>query len=206
MKNAVSDIQQHALSVIDEQKNQSRAALDQASFFQPMITTQLEDIQILKDDTPQRLDVQDYFSPLGTDNLTYIGRSRDIGVAIAQVERTGSSVVIITPKAVGTASVTVELITLRGLSVSQSFMVRVEERAPRNQPPKAVGTISAQNLTVSGPARPVDVAAYFFSKEDLIYDAESDSSDIVTERVSGSEVTLTPMREGARDCYSHSTC
>ena len=194
---AVSEIQQYASSRIDEGKNQSRADLDQASFFQPMMTAQLDDVQILKDDSPQRLDVRDYFSPSGTDNLTYRGRSSDLRVAVAQVERSGSSVIIITPKEVGTTSVTVELITLRGLSVSQSFIVRVADRAQQNQPPEAVGTISEQSLTVPGPARPVDMASYFSSENDLIYDAESDSSDIVTESVSGSQVTLTPIQEGS---------
>ena len=152
-ENAASDIYQHTLSLIDEGKNQSRAALERASFFQPMMIAQLDDIRILKDDSPQRLDVRDYFSPSDTNNLTYRGRSNDLSVAVAQVERSGSSVILITPKDVGTTSVIVELITLRGLSVTQNFTVTVEEGAQQNQKPEPVGTVPPQNLIENGPSR-----------------------------------------------------
>ena len=196
-ENGGSYIYQEALSRIDEGKSQARADLDQASFFQPTKVAQLDDIQILKDDLPQRLDVRDYFSPSDTDNLTYRGRSNDISVAVAEEERSGSSVILITPKDVGTASVTVELSTLRGLSVTQSFTVTVEPNVQQTQRPSSEDTIPPQNLTVPGPARPVDVARYFSSESPLIYEAESSPRGIVTARVSGSQVTITPLREGS---------
>ena len=195
-ENGASDIYQHALSRIVEGKNRSRAALEQASFFQPTKVVQLDDIWILEDDSPQRLDVRDYFSPSDTDNLTYIGRSNDSSVAVAQVERSGSSVIIITPKDAGTTSVIVELITLRGLSVTQSFTVTVEERAQENQPPEAEGTIPTQNLTVEGPSRTVDVAPYFSSQSDLTYTAKSSDTAVATAKHVGSRITIWPRGIG----------
>ena len=126
-------INAETLTRINKAKNQSRIRLEQASFFQPVITHQIRDIRISKDNLPQRLNVQDYFSPSGTDNLTYIGRSDDLSVAIVQAERSGSSVIIITPKDVGTTSVKVQLINIRGLSVTQSFMVTVENSVQQDR-------------------------------------------------------------------------
>ena len=70
-------------------------------------------------------------------------------------------------------------------------------RAETVEPPIAVNTIPTQNLTVPGPSRPVDVAPYFSSQSTLIYGADSNPSGIVTESVSGSRVTITPVREGS---------
>ena len=196
-ENAKSSIHQQALSYIDEQKRQSRATLDQEGYFQPTIVGQLDDIRLLKDDSPQRLDVRDYFSPDSGNYLTYIGRSNDISVVVAHAERSGSSVIIITPKDVGTASVTVDLINSRNLSVSQSFTVTVEPSAQQAQRPEPVGTIPPQNLIVDGPPRPVDVAPYFSSQSSLTYAVESNPRGIVTESISGSRVTITPLQVGS---------
>ena len=65
------------------------------------------------------------------------------------------------------------------------------------EPPVAVNTIPPQNLTVPGPHRPVDVARYFSSSNTLIYDAESNPRGILTARVAGSQVTITPLQEGS---------
>ena len=70
-------------------------------------------------------------------------------------------------------------------------------RAETTDPPIAVNTIPTQNLTVPGPSRPVNVAPYFSSQSDLIYEADSNPSGIVSERVSGSRVTIEPLQEGS---------
>ena len=65
------------------------------------------------------------------------------------------------------------------------------------EPPIAVNTIPTQNLTLPGPARPVEVASYFSSESALIYEAESSPRGIVSTSVSGSRVTITPEGEGS---------
>ena len=81
--------------------------------------------------------MRDYFSPNG-DNLTYSPDSNDASVAVTKTERTGSSVIIITPKGVGSTSVVVELMNFRGLRVTQSFTVTVGQEAQQNQRPVVV--------------------------------------------------------------------
>ena len=70
-------------------------------------------------------------------------------------------------------------------------------RAETVEPPIAVNTIPTQDLTVPGPSRPVDVAPYFSSQSDLIYEVESNPRGIVTESVSGSQVTIEPLQTGS---------
>ena len=147
-----SRIQETVLSDIAVGKNQSRTELEQNGFFQPMVVVPLEDVRISVEDDTQRLDVRDYFSPTGN-NLTYIARSTDLSVAVARAERSGSSVIIIEPKSLGSASVIVELIGLRGLSVTESFTVTVGEDIQPNQVPEPDGTIDHQLLLIDGPPR-----------------------------------------------------
>ena len=70
-------------------------------------------------------------------------------------------------------------------------------QAETAEPPIAVNTIPTQNLTMPGPSRPVDVAPYFSSQSDLIYEVDSNPSGIVSESVSGSRVTIEPLQEGS---------
>ena len=63
-----------------------------------------------------------------------------------------------------------------------------------NRPPRAVGSIPAQTLTVGGAAASVNVAQYFTDPDgdSLTYSASSSQTGIVTAVVAGSTVTLTP--------------
>ena len=193
--NGRTEIHEKVLSDIDKNKKQFRAALEQAGFFQPMKVGQLEDIRISEDDLPQRLDVREYFSP-DSGSLTYIARSKDLSVAVAAVERSGSSVMVITPKGVGSTSVVVDLINFRGLSVTQSFTVTVGRVTQQNQKPEPVGTIPPQILTVEGSSETVDTAPYFSSQNNLMYEVASNPRGIVMERISDSRVTIIPIQAG----------
>ena len=133
-ENAGLWIYQQVLSDINEKKRELRGTLDQVGYFQPTIAAPLEDIRLFDND-PWPLDVRDYFSPNSGESLTYIGRSNDLSVAVAREEKPGSSVIIITPKGVGTTSVRVELINLRGLRVEQSFSVTVNVPEADEPPP-----------------------------------------------------------------------
>ena len=66
----------------------------------------------------------------------------------------------------------------------------------QNQRPEAVGSISPQVMTVGDVPETLDVAPYFSSPNNLKYEVASSPEGIVTESVSGSRVTITPMAEG----------
>ena len=67
-----------------------------------------------------------------------------------------------------------------------------------NQPPRPIGSIPAQALTVGGSALSVDVAQYFTDPDGdaLTYSASSSRTGIVRAGASGSTVTLTPVAAG----------
>ena len=194
-KEGDSRIQKTALLDIAEGKKQSRTELEQNGFFQPSVVVPLEDVRISVDDGPQTLDVRDYFSPTGN-NLTYIARSSNLNVALARTERTGSSVISITPKAVGSASVVVEVIGLRGLSVTESFTVTVVQDTQHVQRPEPHETIDHQLLLMDGSTRTLDIAPYFSWNNPLNYEVSASPPGIVAASVSGSRVTLTPRQLG----------
>ena len=68
-----------------------------------------------------------------------------------------------------------------------------------NRAPVAVGTISAQTLTVGGSAASVDVSSNFQDPDNdsLTYTATSDNTRAATVSVSGAVVTITPKRTGS---------
>ena len=194
-KEGDSRIQKTALLDIAEGKKQSRTELEQNGFFQPSVVVPLEDVRISVDDGPQTLDVRDYFSPTGN-NLTYIARSSNLNVALARTERTGSSVISITPKAVGSASVVVEVIGLRGLSVTESFTVTVVQDTQQAQRPEPDDTIDHQLLLIDGSSRTLNIARYFSWDNPLDYEVSASPPGIVAASISGSRVTLTPRQLG----------
>ena len=67
-----------------------------------------------------------------------------------------------------------------------------------NRPPRRIGSIRAQTLTVGGAATTLDVAPYFTDPDGdaLTYSAGSSRTSIVTAAVSGSTVSLTPAAAG----------
>ncbi len=68
-----------------------------------------------------------------------------------------------------------------------------------NDPPKAVGSISAQSLTVGGAAASVDVSSKFSDSDgnSLTYSATTSAASVATVSVSGSTVTMTPVAAGS---------
>ena len=190
------EIHRRALSDIEKNKAQSRDALEQAGFFQPTVVVPPPDIRISVDDGRQRVDVRDSFSPAGNNNLTYIARSGDLNVIVAHAERIGSSVILLNPKGVGDASINIDVINFRGLSVTESFTVFVGQDGQQNQGPRPTGTIDNLLILVDAPAHTYDIARYFTPNHNLRYEVSSTPSGIVDASISGSEVRIRPRQVG----------
>ncbi len=141
------------------------------------------------------VNVARYFTDPDGDRLTYTARSSRTGVVRASVS--GSSVTL-APVAAGTATVTVTARDPDGASATQSIAVTVEEDGGTNQPPRAIGSIPAQTLTVGGGSTSVNVARYFTDPDGdrLTYTARSSRTGVVRATVSGSTVTLAPVAAG----------
>ena len=137
------------------------------------------------------VDVSAAFSDPDGDDLTYEATSDAPDVATASVS--GSDVTV-GGVAAGTATVTVTATDPGGLSASQTFDVTVEAA---NQPPAVVDAIEDQTVD-AGAEVTVDVSAAFSDPDgdDLTYEATSDTPDIATASVSGSEVTVSGVAAG----------
>ena len=105
------------------------------------------------------------------------------------------SIVTITPKAIGQATVTV---TASDGSLTATQTIGVVVNPPPNRAPTAVGTISPVKLTIGGSATDVDVSSYFIDLDGdtLTYTAVSSDTAKATVSVSSSTVTITPVAQG----------
>ena len=138
------------------------------------------------------VDVAAYFTDPDGDTLTYQAASSD--ESVATVSTTGS-IVSVTARAKGAATVTVTATDPDDLTATQEFQVTV-----KNRPPATQGSIPAPPLLDAGAAaHPVDVAAYFSDPDGdaLTYQARSSKESVATVNTTGSRVTVTPVAQGA---------
>ena len=128
------------------------------------------------------------FSDPNGDTLTYTAVSSATTKATVSVL---GATVLVTPKAAGTATVTVTATDGR-LTVQQTIAVKV------NGAPAKVGTIAPVTVDVNGSAATVDVAGKFSdpNSDALTYTAESSDTAKATVGVAGTVVTITPVAAG----------
>ncbi len=134
------------------------------------------------------------FSDADNDTLTYTASSSSTSIATVSVS---NAQVTITPVAAGSATITVTA-SDGSLTATQTIAVTVAA-AVTNRAPVAVGTISAQSLTVGGSSAAVDVSSNFSDADNdtLTYTASSSSTSIATVSVSSAQVTITPVAVGS---------
>ena len=151
-------------------------------------------VQMLTANTAARhVDVSIYFHDPDGNRLTYTARSDNMNVATASAS---GDEVRITPRVAGSATVTVTA-SDGSFTATQRFSVTVRDASVRNQAPVAVGIIPVQSMTV-GAAGAVQVSGYFsdLNGDSLTYTAVSGNTNVVTTRVSGAYLTITPVRVG----------
>ena len=122
-------------------------------------------------------------------------RSTHTNDAAISITGYGNWDVKITPKAAGTATVTIVVRDPSNLEASQSFSVKV------NKGPVANGTIPTGTAAIGGDAHTVDLSSYFTdaNNDTLTYTFEADWSTpdpIATVTLSGSTLTVTPVSVG----------
>ena len=149
--------------------------------------------QTLVVDEESSVDASSRFTDPDGDELTFSAESSDDEAVTAKVS---GSKVTLGAVAAGTATITVTARDPDKLSASQNFEVTVSEEG-ENRPPAAVGRIPAQSLEVDEESS-VDVSSRFADPDDdeLTFSARSSDAEVVTAKVSGSEVTLTGVAEG----------
>ena len=147
--------------------------------------------------TASVVDMAPYFSDPNEDTLTYTASSSSLGIVSVEMSGLSDSHLKMTPLAAGTATVTIEVTDLHGLSFAQSFSATVNP-AP-NRAPAAVGTISDQTLMARGASRILNVSSSFYDldADTLHYTASSNNTGVVSVNISGSQVTLVPEGKGS---------
>ncbi len=157
----------------------------------PVARGSIPDVRLSIGASAHQVDVAAYFSDPNGDALTYQARSSQETVATV---RTAGSIVSITPRAKGTATITVTATDPGNLTATQQFRVTI-----RNRPPQPQGSIPATPpLDAGGAAHQVDVAAYFSDPDGdaLTYRARSSQETVATVRTAGSTVSITPRAKG----------
>ena len=141
-----------------------------------------------------QFNAKQYFSDPDGDALTFhsITHTNDAAISITGY---GNWDVKITPKAAGSATVTIVVRDPSNLEASQSFSVKV------NKGPEANGTIPNGTAAIGGTAHTVDVSSYFTdaNNDTLTYTITTGFSTpdtIATVTLSGSTVTVTPVSVG----------
>ena len=137
------------------------------------------------------VDVSEAFSDPDGDALVYAATSDTPGVATARVSE---SVVTVTGVAEGTATVSVTATDPGGLSAMQSFDITVRGT---NRSPTAGAAIAEVTVEVDAEVT-VDISEAFSDPDGdaLVYVATSDTPDVATVSVSGSEVTVVGVAAG----------
>ena len=140
------------------------------------------------------VDVSSKFSDPDGDALTYGATSSDTSVATVSV--TGSEVTY-TGVAAGSVTVTVTATDPSGSEATQQFTVTV---ARGNQPPVAVGTISAAELFRDGSGA-VEASDYFSDADEdaLTYGVSSSDSSVVTVSVTDGVVAYSAAGLGSAE-------
>ena len=132
-----------------------------------------------------------HFSDPDGDRLHIVHTETDTNgnVEVVEARTSVAGITTLTPKAAGTASVTVKVRDPSNATAQQTFNVRV------NAAPAAVGTIHDRKVEVGGSTDSVDVSPYFSDESDdtLTYTATSNNTAIATVSVSGSTVTIAPV-------------
>ena len=155
----------------------------------PTATGTIDNItDLVENGTPQTVEVATHFSD--TDALTFTVASDNTAIATVTVM---GSVVTITPKARGTATITVIATDVASQTAEQTFSVSVTNLAPT-----ATDTMdNMTDLVANGSPRDVNVATNFNDPNDtLTFTATSDNTAIATVTVMGSVVTITPKARG----------
>ena len=139
----------------------------------------------------ETVSVSGAFSDPDGDALGYAAASSDEGVATVRVSGSNVTVTGVSP---GTARVTVTATDPGGRSATQSFGVTV---SAANRAPVSAGTIAEVTVDV-GAAAEVDVSGAFSDPDgDMLgYEAASNTPDVATVSVAGSEVTVMGVAAG----------
>ena len=137
------------------------------------------------------IDVSEYFEDCNNDPLDYAGASLDQDLASASMS---DGALTITGLSAGRAEIVALAWEEPVTEIPRQYFYVTIVGNDANQPPRPVGAIPAQTLTVGGSSVSFDVSSYFSDPDPndrLTYEAVSSSADTVGVSIAGSTLTLT---------------
>lgn len=155
----------------------------------PETAGNISDMDLFTGETAE-VDVSAYFDDPDGDELAYSAQTSDAGVASVSVSGTK---LVVSAVAKGDATITATATDPDGLSVQQSFAVRVPNRAP-----EAAGSISDRDL-FAGDTAVIVVTGYFNDADGdaLTFEAATSDAGVATTTVVGETVTVFAVSEGS---------
>ena len=160
----------------------------------PQASGSIPDVTLIVNGAATTIDIAAHFSDPDGDTLSYSVSSAGDSVTVS----ISSSAVSLAPVRAGITMITVVARDPSNLSAEQTFAVTVEPGEPAiNRAPQASGSIPDVTLIVNGAATTIDIAAHFSDPDgDTLSYSVSSTGDSVTVSISGSAVSLAPVRAG----------
>lgn len=164
----------------------------------PTIEDDIPDLSLTSGFGSETVSLDGVFDDEDGDNLTLTATSSDENVATVSIS---GLTLTLTEKGDGSTNITVKAADGDGLSVSDSFTLKISPEGDTNNVPTVTNEISDQNLTEGFSAATVELANVFNDADgdDLTLTAESDDESVVTVSVSGTTLTITEVGTGTAD-------
>ena len=174
----------------------------------PVVKRTIPDSTIMIGGSGDEKNVKFYFSDADSDPLTYTTTSSDTAKATVRVEDVAedTTMLYVTPVAVGTVTITVTATDTEGATATQSYTVTV---IPENNPPSPkpeINKLPDQFIKVGGTAT-LNLADYFTDPDGdtLTYTATSADTSKATVSVSSTTLTITAVAEGTTTVTARAT-
>lgn len=162
----------------------------------PVVQNEIQNVELLSNSPSLKINLQTVFSDPDSDTLSFSAESTDPSVATASVSGNSLSV---QPVAKGQTTITVTAEDGKGGSVSEDFMVTVNE--PPNEPPVVQNPIDDLSLLMDGPDVTINLNNVFSdpNRDALTYEATSSDPSVATADISDNTLRIRPVKAGNTD-------
>ncbi|AZH29309.1 S-layer homology domain-containing protein [Paenibacillus sp. M-152] len=164
----------------------------------PGVTTGFTDITLSTADEPKKINLENSFTDVDGDTLTYTAESSVTNVATVSVN---GSQLTLTPVSAGTTKITVTANDGKGGTINSQFNVTITPVISEavNHAPTVETSISNATAGVADGIKTVSLAGVFADEDSdvLTCTATSTNAGVATVVVNGSDLKITPVNAGA---------
>lgn len=164
----------------------------------PAIDDNIADLSLTAGFGSETVSLDGVFSDEDGDNLTLTATSSDENVATVSIS---GLTLTLTEEGNGSTNITVKAADGDGLSVSDSFILKISPEGDTNNAPTVANQISDQSFDEGFSAATVELANVFNDADGEVLTLSATSSDetVVTASISGTTLTITEVGVGMAD-------